>query len=147
MKGTGKTKTLEIIKLTAFNSIMSPDLTGSSLFRLVEQTGATILLDEAENFRKYEKSEQMQHVRTLLMQGFKKDQHAYRTNKDNLNVEAFNLYSPKALGHINAFDDVLEDRCIQIVIKRALSKEIQNKHPNESDQTFVKIDLCVIDYS
>ena len=137
-KRSGKTKTLELIKLTAFNSIMSPDLSGSSLFRLVEQIGATILLDEAEYF-KNQKSEQAQHVRTLLMQGFMKDQFAYRTNKDTMKVEGYNLYSPKALGHISFFDDVLEDRCIKILMKRTMNKEIQNNYPNINNPIFAEI--------
>lgn len=137
-KRAGKTKALEYLKLVAFNSMMSPDFTGSSVFRLVELTSGTILLDESEQFRN-QKSDNAQHVRTLLLQGFLKDQHAYRISKDTFQPESFNLYSPKALAHINSFDDVLEDRCIQIIMKRSTNKTIQDSNPNESDFDFAKI--------
>lgn len=137
-KRAGKTKVLELIKQTSFNSVMSPDMTGSVVFRLVEQTGCTLLFDEAEYF-KNQKSETAQHIRTLLMQGFMKDQFAYRTNKDSMKVEGFNLYSPKAMGHISFFDDVLEDRCIKLLMKRTINKEIQNSHPNSDNPIFVEI--------
>jgi len=137
-KRAGKTKALEYLKLTTFNAIMSPDFTGSSVFRLVELTSGTILLDETEQFRN-RKSENAQHVRTLLLEGFLKDQHVYRTSKETFQPESFNLYSPKALAHINSFDDVLEDRCIQIVMKRSTNKAIQDSYPSESDQNFTQI--------
>lgn len=139
-KRAGKTKTLEIINYTAFNSILSPDLTSSVVYRLIEQTGATIILDEAEHF-KNPKSEQAQAVRTLLNQGFKRSMFAYRsdTKEKNFTPVPFNLYSPKAFGHINSFDDVLEDRCIQILMKRSSKKTIQNTHPWEYDDVWWKI--------
>ncbi|CUR51332.1 Putative phage protein, primase-like [Nitrosotalea devaniterrae] len=142
-KRAGKTKALELIKFTSFNSIMSPDFTGSSLFRLIELTGATIVLDEVENFGN-KKSESAQHIRTLIMQGFLKDQYAYRTNTDKMMaVESFNLYSPKALGHINSFDDVLDDRCINIIMKRTTNKSILNSHPDQNESVFAEIrNLC-----
>ena len=138
-KRAGKSKVLEFLKLVCFNAIMSPDFTGSTVFRLTEKTGATLLLDEAENFKR-EKNEQAQQVRTLIMQGFLKDQYAYRTNTDKqFSVEPFNLYSPKAMAHINTFDDVLEDRCIQIVMKRATDKTKLNKWPTSSNTVFQEI--------
>jgi len=143
-KRAGKTKALELINLIAFNGIMSPDLTGSVMFRVIEQTGATICIDEAEQM-KNQKSEQAQQVRTLLNQGFKKNMYAYRsdTKEKGFNPVPFNLYSPKAFGHINAFDDVLEDRCIQILMKRSTKKTIQNTHPSEYDKVWWDIrDMC-----
>lgn len=142
-KRAGKTKALDIIKHTAFNTIMSPDFSGSSIFRLIEGTNGTLCLDEAEQM-KNQKSESAQHVRTLIMQGFMRDQYAYRTNNDDgFKVERFNLFSPKALAHIKAFDDVLEDRCIQIVMKRSTDKKKLNRYPNVNNPVFRQIrSLC-----
>ena len=135
-KRAGKSKVLEFLKLVCFNAIMSPDFTGSTVFRLIEKTSAVLLLDEAEHFKR-EKNEQAQQVRTLIMQGFLKDQSAYRTNTDKqFTVEAFNLYAPKAMAHINSFDDVLEDRCIQVIMKRATDKSKLNKWPTSSNPIF-----------
>lgn len=137
-KRAGKTKALEYLKLTAFNPVMSPDFTGASIFRLISLTCGTILLDESEQFRN-QKSESAQHVRTLLNQGFLNDQYVYRINKDTHEPESFDLYSPKALAHINTFDDVLGDRCIQNIMTRSTSKTIQDSYPNEYDHDFKTI--------
>lgn len=137
-KRAGKTKVLEYLKLTAFNPVMSPDFTGASIFRLISLTCGTILLDESEQFRN-QKSESAQHVRTLLNQGFLNDQYVYRINKDTHEPESFDLFSPKALAHINTFDDVLGDRCIQNIMTRSTSKIIQDSYPNEHDLDFQTI--------
>lgn len=142
-KRAGKTKALEIIRHTAFNSIMSPDFTGSTIFRLIEGTCGTLCIDEAEAFQR-QNSETAQHVRTLIMQGFLRNQFAYRTNSDRaFQVEGFNLYSPKALAHISTFDDVLGDRCIQIVMKRSTDKTKLDRYPTQDDERFARIrGLC-----
>lgn len=137
-KRAGKTKSLEFQKQICYNAIMSSNVTGSSLFRITEGIGATILLDETEEF-KNKKNEQAQTVRNLLMQGFLKDQYAIRsdTTKDkNFTPTQYNIFSPKSLAHINSFDDVLEDRCLRQTMKRALNQNIINTNISENDPSF-----------
>lgn len=144
-KRAGKSKSLLFQKLVCFNPIMSADITGSATFRLIEGLGATILLDETEQF-KNQRNDQAQQVRTLLLQGFTKDQIAVRSEgkeKGGFTPTPYNLYSPKSMAHINAFDDVLEERCIQQINKRALDPKIRNTWPTEKDDSFQKIrNLC-----
>ena len=137
-KRAGKTKSLEYQKLVCFNSIMSPDITSSATFRIIEGLGSTMLFDESEEF-KNRKNEQAQAVRNLLIQGFLKDQYAVRseTTKDrNFTPTQYNLYSPKSLAHINAFDDVLEDRCIEQINQRTLNEKIRNTWCTNKDPSF-----------
>lgn len=137
-KRAGKSKSLEFQKLVCFNAIMSPDATSSAIFRIIEGIGSTILLDETENF-KNKKDDQAQAVRNILLQGFLKDQTALRneTSKDkNFTPTQYNLYSPKSLAHINAFDDVLEDRCISQINRRALDEKIRNSWCTNKDPRF-----------
>ncbi len=137
-KRSGKTKSLEFQKHVCYNSVMTPDMTGSSLFRIIEGIGATILLDETEEF-KNKRNDQAQALRNLLMQSFLKDQHAIRndTTKDkNFTPTQYNIYSPKSLAHINSFDDVLEDRCIKQVNRRALDDKIKNTWISNQDSSF-----------
>jgi len=144
-KRAGKTKSLEFQKLVCFNSVMSADITSSATFRIIEGIGSTMLLDETESF-KDKKNDQAQALRNILMQGFIKDQFAVRNeaSKDrNFTPTQFNLYSPKSMAHINAFDDVLEERCIQQVNQRALDEKIRNTWPTEQDKSFQEIkNLC-----
>ena len=137
-KRAGKTKSLEFQKLVCFNAIMSPDITSSATFRIIEGLGSTMLFDECEEF-KNRNNEQAQAVRNLLIQGFLKDQHAVRneTSRDkNFTPTQYNLYSPKSLAHINAFDDVLEDRCIEQINRRALDEKIRNTWCTNKDPSF-----------
>lgn len=137
-KRAGKTKSLEFQKQICYNAILSSNITGSALFRIVEGTGATILLDETEDF-KNKNNDQAQNIRNLLMQGFLKDQYAIRsdTTKDkNFSPTQYNIFSPKSLAHINSFDDVLEDRCLRQTMKRALNGNIINTNVSDKDPSF-----------
>ena len=80
------------------------------------------------------------------MQGFTKDQIAVRSEgkeKGGFVPTAYNLYSPKSLAHINSLDDVLEERCIPQINRRALDPKIRDTWPTEKDDSFQKIrNLC-----
>jgi len=119
---------------------MSPDMTGSSLFRIIEGTGATMLLDETENF-KDKKNESAQLVRRLIMQGMLKGQHVVRSeSKDNsFQPKTYNIYSPKSMAHISSLDDVMQDRFIKMIMKRTKSKELLNIWPTKKDPAFQQI--------
>jgi len=139
-KRAGKSKVLEFQKYVCFNALMSPDMTGSSLFRIIEGTGATMLLDETENF-KDKKNESAQLVRRLIMQGMLKGQHVVRSeSKDNsFQPKTYNIYSPKSMAHISSLDDVMQDRFIKMIMKRTKSKELLNIWPTKKDPAFQQI--------
>ena len=145
LKGSGKTKCIEFQKLVCFNAVLSPDISSSATFRLIQGLGCTLLLDETEQF-KNQKNDKAQDVRTLLIQGFLKDQSAIRNQskeQGNFTPTQFNIYCPKSLAHINGLDDVLEDRCIQNINKRALDLNVKNSWPTNNDKDFEKIrNLC-----
>jgi len=144
-KRSGKTKALEFQKNICFNSIMSADITGSPFFRLIEGLGATVLLDETEQFKRV-KNETAQNVRTLLLAGYLKDQFAIRSEgkaNEGFTPTTYNLFSPKSFAHITAFDDVLEDRCISQLMRRAKDKTMLNTWPDRKNPNFSKIrTLC-----
>jgi len=145
-KRAGKTKCLEFQKLVCFNPIMSADMSGSSMFRIIEGLGSTVLLDESEQF-KNQKNEQAQHLRTLFLSGFLKNQFAIRSEgkiNEGFTPTPFNLYSPKSLAHINGIGDVLEDRCIPQLMRRSKDKSMLNTWCDErKDPRFKKIrNLC-----
>ncbi len=145
-KRAGKTKSLELQKLVCYNTIMSADMSGSSMFRMIEGLGATVLLDESEQF-KNQKNEQAQHLRTLFLQGFLRNQFAIRSEgkaNEGFTPTTFNLYSPKSLAHINGIGDVLEDRCIPQLMRRSKDKSMLNSWPDSrKDKRFLEIrNLC-----
>ena len=140
-KRAGKSKSLELQKHVCFNSLMTADISGSATFRVIQGIGATVLLDETEQF-KNQKNEQAQQVRTLLMQGFLRDQHAVRSEgkaKGGFIPVLFNLFSPKSLAHINSFDEVLEERCIPQIMRRSKNKEMLRTWVDKKNPAFKKI--------
>jgi len=81
-------------------------------------------MDETEKLRSAEREEEF---RACLLNGYVKGLTATRTHKDTLIPEEFEVYSPKAIANIQGLENVLEDRCITFIMKRALNKEISNR--------------------
>jgi hypothetical protein len=124
IKQTGKTKLLNILERICFNAKNSLDITESALFRNVEIFRLTLLIDEADIL---DNPERRQSIRKLLWGGYKRGSLVNRTNPNTLQPEWFEVYSPKAIANIKGVEDVLEDRCIVLIMKRGKRKEIINK--------------------
>ena len=141
MKNVGKSKRLNFHSMLAYNGILSGDSSYSSIFRTIQGTGATLLLDETENLKgdKFSRTD----LESLLRNGFSKESIVIRskeTKNKEFTPELFSVYSPKAFGHINGFDNVLEDRCIKNKIVRTTNKKIANSTPDEKkDQLIYKV--------
>ena len=54
-------------------------------------------------------------------------------------VEDYDLYSPKMLANISGIEDVLEDRCITIILKRTRNKEKGNREIDITDYQWQEI--------
>jgi hypothetical protein len=88
-------------------------------------------MDETE---KLQNPEREIDFRNMLYAGYKRGALVYRTHKDTLKPEPFEVYSPKALANIRGIEDVLEDRCITIILKRGKNLDIVNREiPLESE--------------
>lgn len=134
MKNVGKSKHLKLLRMLCFNGISSGDSSISSIFRTIQGTGATLLLDETENLKGGK--EDRADLENLLRNGFSKEGLVTRSkegkNKE-FHPEFFSVYSPKALGHIHGLDNVLEDRCIKTKLRRTTNKNIADSEPDEND--------------
>lgn len=127
VKRSGKTKLLTVLSLLAYNAVFSPNMSTSSLFRLTQSAGATTLIDETEDLNDPEKKGDFKQ---LFNSGYKQGLFAYRNEKgpnDSFVPTPYNPYSPKGLANINGLDDVLEDRCISIIMKRGRNRTIINR--------------------
>jgi hypothetical protein len=131
MKQVGKTKLLTLLSLLCHNAIFSNNISTASAFRLIQSGRCTLLMDETEKLRNPEREIDF---RNMLYAGYKKGALVYRTHKDTLKPEPFEVYSPKALANIRGLEDVLEDRCITVIMKRGKNLEIVNREiPLESE--------------
>lgn len=132
-KQTGKSKTLTVLQCLAFNAIFSHNMSTATLYRLIQNARATLLLDETE---KLSNPETAREYRSILLGGYKKGSYVYRTEKstkEKLVPQAFECYAPKALANIGGIEDVLQDRCITITMRRTLNMRVMSNMPREED--------------
>jgi len=118
MKGSGKTRTLKLITDLSHNGEILLQPTEAVLFR----TTGTLGIDEAEGITR----KGMENLRELLNGCYKKGTKVKRMKqKKSLDggmeqvVEEFNIYRPLALANINGMEDVLGDRCINVILERS----------------------------
>ncbi|RLI19924.1 hypothetical protein DRO54_07370, partial [Candidatus Bathyarchaeota archaeon] len=139
LKRSGKTKVLTVASLMCFNAIFSNNLSTSAIFRLIQSGRCTLLMDETEKLANKERASEL---RNLLLSGYKQGAKVYRvekTTKERLVPEAFEVYSPKMIANIRGIEDVLEDRCITIIMKRGKNKQILNSEPSSHDLIWQEI--------
>lgn len=139
IKRSGKTKALTLASTQAFNAIFSGNVSTSSVFRLIQSGRCSLLMDETE---KLASPDRAQDFRSLLLSGYKKGGVVYRTEKtktERFIPEAFEVFSPKMLANIQGIEDVLEDRCISLVMKRGKNKAILNREVDINNPYWQKI--------
>lgn len=122
MKGSGKTRTLKLITDLSFQGEILLQPTEAVLFR----TTGTLGIDEAEGITR----KGQENLRELLNGCYKKGtkvkrmkQHKTPEGSEQV-VEEFNIYRPLALANINGMEDVLGDRCINIILERSNNQGI-----------------------
>lgn len=126
MKGSGKSRLLQILKALCWNATAQASMTEAVLFRNASKQ--TLLFDESESISSREQGT----MRELLNSGYKRGTEVKRMKKavtkegEQQVTESFDLYGPVALANINGMEDVLGDRCISIVLEKSkdLSKTL-----------------------
>lgn len=119
MKGSGKSRLLQIIKCLSWNGSVQANLTEAVLFRSASQR--TLLFDESESISSKEKGV----MRELLNAGYKKGVEVTRLKKvktkegEEQQEESFDLYGPVGLANINGVEDVLSDRAITLILEKS----------------------------
>ncbi len=119
-KGTGKTRILHVLGALAFNAAFSPSLSAAVLCRLVTGARCTLLLDEVEGLVK--RTDNNVLLLSLLNAGYKRGGQALRCGPEGRGIEAFDVYSPKALAGIAGLNEVTADRAIRVVTVRGTDR-------------------------
>jgi hypothetical protein len=92
-----------------------------------------MLLDEVEKLgsTKTDNSD----LQTILRGGFQNGHYVTKSEevRGKWTPVAYDLFSPKAFGHINPIDNVLQDRCITTKLARTTNKTIANSEPEEDE--------------
>ena len=124
-KQSGKTRLLEVLKVTVANPWLTGRASAAVLVRKVDAERPTLLLDESDAAFNGEK-EYAEALRGILNTGYMSDgraslcvgQGAQITFKD------FSTFSPKAIAGIGHLPDTVEDRSIPIRLRRAAPGEV-----------------------
>jgi len=130
-RGSGKTKTLNVAEKLCFNAVYSSDMSSSLLFRIIEGSSCTVLIDEAERLKDPKLS---QDFRLLLNAGYKRGGRAHRSKPETFDPQSFEVYSPKMIANIKGLEEVLESRCIQFTMLRTRDIEKANKVVTKSGE-------------
>lgn len=128
MRGSGKTKVLDILQQLVFNPESTSNSSTSSLFRTIQRNLSTVLLDEGESLTGREANPEL---RLLFNAGYKKSGVVTRTHTESFNTERFKVYSPKAIASINPLEATLASRCITIIMLRTANQDRGKRRIND----------------
>jgi hypothetical protein len=115
-KRCGKTNTLILLLYLTPRSELSSNITGPALFRYIEQSHPTLLIDEGDSFLK-----ENEELRGILDSGHTKAAAYVRRTveeKGEHKTRRFSTWTPKAIATIRGLADTLEDRSVTIMLQR-----------------------------
>lgn len=127
-KGAGKTTLLHWLNHLAFNAMHVVNTSEASLFRWIESTAPTLLIDEQEglNSRKAGREDKAD-LMGLLKAGYQKGAKVTRQDPNSPAVtQSFSVYCPKALAAVEQFEDILSDRGILVYMPKVSEATLTN---------------------
>lgn len=128
-RGSGKTKTLDILSLLSFNGMHSSCRSSAAgLLRLVDGDGATLCLDEAEKLWD-QRDEQSGYIQDLLRLGYKDGTGVIKCEDSAFGPRPrlFDPYSPKAISGIEGVENALYSRCIETVTLASVKSSVADR--------------------
>jgi hypothetical protein len=112
--GSGKTKQLSILENLVFNPVISANISSATIYRALETTRGTLLLDEADTIGD---RALWRAAENILNSGYKKGMPVLRTLPGG-NTEALDCYGPKAIASLNGLQGPLANRCLPVRLLR-----------------------------
>lgn len=115
-KRCGKTALLRMISVLVPRKLMAADITASAMFRTIEHSRPTLLIDEGDIGLKGNEA-----LRSVINSGHGKDGVVYRTENDE--PKQFSTWTPVAIALIGDAADTIEDRAVPIRMRRRRKDE------------------------
>lgn len=132
-KGSGKTKQSTLYQLQMFNPVMSSDMTGASMFRAIESTSCSIIIDDFDLLDEEKKQMNTQIIRA----GYKQGQKSIRAGEDkNRTPSSFNIFSSMIINNVGGLDEITQDRCNTYYLIKSTDKRKSNKKLNVKDKNW-----------
>jgi len=143
LKATGKSKLLTFLSLTAFNGVLSCNISTAALYRLIHDTKCSLLIDEAH--RLSIESERRSELFNILYAGYKRGAFVFRAEESKRRhiPRRFDVFSPKAFVTFQGLEEILNDRSVNIVMLRSMNKDILNTEIDETNPVWEKIRNCL----
>ncbi|MCX5657200.1 MAG: hypothetical protein NTZ48_03100, partial [Candidatus Omnitrophica bacterium] len=140
-KDSGKSLTLQVTSLLAFNARLQGDPTPATMFRTIDEERPTMLFDEMEWLSHKDVNNQMA---TILKFGYKPGCKVPRCTFDKFHnpyPTEFDAYCPKMFANINGLENVLGDRTITFYQKRKTNSDtgIEDRSPSKDSGIWQEI--------
>jgi len=126
MKGSGKSRTLNLIKNFIPNGKQVNNMSESVLFRTASES--SFCIDEFENNSAKEKTT----LRLLLNSAYKKGSVVERMEKiktvegEKYEPKSYEIYCPIVIANIFGLENTLQDRCITLILEKSFNKKVVN---------------------
>jgi hypothetical protein len=119
-KQSGKTRTLEILKLISANAVHTAGSSAPYLFRKIEENPPTLLMDEVDAIFGTKTAEDNEPIRQILNMGFESGATVGRIEGQGTKMRPkdFHVYAPVALAAIGKLPDTVMDRSVIVRMKR-----------------------------
>lgn len=123
-KGSGKTRTLEVLELLVPNPLHTVNVSAAALFRKVSEGKCTLLLDEADTYLSVKNAQQHEDLRGLVNAGHRRGAVAYRCEVGKaVVVKEYPAFAPCAIAGIGDIPDTILDRAVVVGMKRRAPTE------------------------
>ncbi len=117
-KGCGKTTVLDLLEMVTARPLSAANITPAAIFRTVEATKPTLLIDEADTFLS-----RSDELRGILNSGSKCSGQVIRCVGDDSEPSMFATFAPAAIAAIGALPGTIQDRSVTLLMQRALAHE------------------------
>ena len=129
-KGSGKTRTALLYDLQMFNPLMSADIPKAAMFRIIEGTSASLIVDDFDAIGDEQKQDQIQIIRT----GYKKGLKTIRCGRDGgFTPQPYNIFNSTLINNVGGLDEITQDRCNTYNLIKSTDKKLQDKKLNDKD--------------
>ena len=125
MKASAKTRTLKLIKSLSKEGDMLASISEAVLFR----TTGTLCIDEFESIGNKGKEALREVLNTSYKHGGKVKRMRKKKTIDGEEqvVEEFDTFRPIAIANISGMEEVLNDRCITLILEKSSNKAVTKK--------------------
>lgn len=136
VKRCGKSRLREVTEALAYDPVSTTNISVPALFRIIDAAphSRTLVLDEADQlFGSNRKDEENRDLIALLNNGFRDGSPTWRCVGAQLVPTAFSNYAMAMIVGIGRLPDTIEDRAVNITMRRKTPNEVVSKFRLRTD--------------